>query len=303
MSSVPQQCGDCPQAPISKGFSLSSGLMPPKSGICILLENPDSNDCANRTKDLADGLIEIKRREALYPGLEEKWIRLGSPATSWDDIITTMWNWILSPMGLQRSDVGLYFTLNCFPGRDGSRKLLWPKGDFRKKAEATCAGLWLGPLLAWDPTVSVVGMAVASRSDSTPIPIALRAVEKAKMFAKQGERVLLLMGNRAARHWLGYGENSTRWAGHWQRETEGTRRRRSERWSENRRLSVVKVARVKKLTAKTALAELLTKAKFIHTPGISQDWSFDFWIPAERYEEMLSLTETKKKVKEEVAVG
>lgn len=262
-----------------------------------MLETPDANDCASRVKDLPDGLVEIERRIAAYPTLEDRWIRLGAPATSWDDKITTMWNWILNSMALQRSDLALFFTLNCFQGREGG-KLIYPKGDVRKKAEATCAGLWLKPLMDWRPTVTVVGIEIASRSDSTPVPIGLRCVEKAKKFAAAGERVLLVIGNRAAKHWLSYAENSTRWAGHWQQESDFTYRRRQERWDENRRLSVVKKAkREKKLTAKTALALLLSKAGPLQTPGIN---CFDFFIPCEQYNEMLLLCETKKKAKGEV---
>lgn len=302
--SVPSQCGDCPMTSVAKGFALHSGAMPPKSGICVLLESPGPDEPSYLVKDLIDGAAEMSRRREQYPQLEDRWIRMGAPVVGRAG--TLMWSWILAPLGLQRSDVAVFNTLHCYPGKTSVGVFAYPTGAMRKRAEATCAQTWMTSLLTWDPTVSVVAMHPSAISrDVTPLPVVLRAVEKAKMFAAKGERVLLLMGGKAAKHWMGYGENTTRWCGHWQAESEYTRRKRLERWNENRRLSVTKTVKVRKLTAKGALARLLsrlTECKSYGT-GESLGWgSMDTQLvgPIE-YAEMLALTVTKKKVKVEVA--
>lgn len=207
----------------------------------------------------------------------------------------------MRPMGLERSDVGIFNCLSCYPGKTADGGFFYPTGSIRKRAEATCADRWMKPLIDWNPSVSIVCMHPSALSrDITPLPMALRAIERAKMFAAKGERVLLLMGGEAAHHWMSYGSNVTRWTGHWQAETDWTRARRNERWDANRRLSVTKVAKVRKLTAKTALAKLLsllTPCKSFSNPDEILGWgSMDTQlIGSIDYAEMLALCATKSK--------
>jgi hypothetical protein len=301
---VPQQCADaeCPMVATAKNFACHSGQMPPRSGICILLESPGSDEGIFLVKDLVGGLAEIERRRKLYPDLEDKWTRVGAPVVGRAG--TLMWYWILQPLNLQRSDVAVFNTLHCYPGKSADGTFAYPKGNVRKRAEATCAHTWLQPLLEWDPTISVIAMHPSAISrDVTPLPVVLRAIEKAKVFAAKGERVLVLMGGKAAKHWMGYGENTTRWCGHFQFETEFTRRLRRERWDANRRLSVEKkVKAAKKLTAKTALDLLLSEfAAAVNENGTTVYRYSGEEISPLLYDAMKELTVTKKKVKEEVA--
>lgn len=297
MGAVPQQCGDCPMSSVAKGFALHSGAMPPKSGICILLEAPGPDEPVFLVKDLVDGAAEIERRRKQYPTLEPSWITKGAPVVGRAGNL--MWFWILAPLNLIRPDVAVFNTISCYPGKGPDGQFFYPTGNVRKRAEATCAELWLRPLLEWQPTRVVEAMHPSALSrDITPLPVVRRAVEKAKMFAARGERVLLIMGGKGAKHFLGYGENTTRWCGHHQEESDFTRRLRFERWNENRRLSVVKVARVKKLTARTALALLLSRAELA-----MPEFPMTIKLTVAEWETMNALAVvTKKKSKEEVEV-
>lgn len=294
MWAVPAQCGDCPMSSVAKGFALSSGALPPKSGICILLESPGPEEPVFLVRNLIDGAAEIERRRKKYPELLEKWTNVGAPVVGRAG--TLMWFWILQPLGLQRSDVAVFNTLHCYPGKRPDGTFAYPLGNVRKRAEAQCASLWLTALVDWSPTISIVAMHPSAISrDVTPLPVVLRAVEKAKGFAAKGERVLLLMGGKAAKHWMGYGENTTRWCGHFQVETEFTRRKRAERWDSNRRLSVEK--KTKKLSWKQRFLILLQLAE-----RVNED---EFQIPNMSkllYDELIAMATPKpKKVKEVIA--
>lgn len=285
---------------VAKGFALHSGAMPPKSGICILLESPGPEEPVFLVRNLIDGTAEIERRRKRYPELGEKWTNVGAPVVGRAGFL--MWNWILMPLNLQRSDVAVFNSLCCYPGKSADGTFAYPKGNVRKRAEATCAEKWLQPLLEWNPTVSVVSMHPSAISrDVTPLPVVLRSVERAKVLAAKGERVLLLMGGKAAKHWMGYGENTTRWCNHWQIETPWTRQRRQERWDENRRLSVVKVKREKKMTLKQEVVALLNPGTNVDVIDGKELWTI--YISGEDRAKILTLCETKKKVKGEVAVA
>ena len=248
---LPALCQPCPQSKASKGFALASGDLS-KAKMAFLLESPGPDEPAFLVKDLVDGAEEMQRRRAAYPTLEDRFIKMGAPVVGRSG--TVLWQWLAEPMGLHRVDVAIFNTLDCYPGKDEKGAFAYPKGAVRKKAEATCASLWLQPLLDWRPTVSVVGMHPAALSrDIVPLPVVLRAIEKAKVFAAKGERVLLLLGGKAAKHWLGYGENTTRWCGHWQRENDLTYQLRFRRWEEARKLTTEKKPKVKKLGAKDFL--------------------------------------------------
>lgn len=293
---VPSQCvaAACPMSSVAKGFACHSGALPPRSGIAVLLESPGPDEPVFLVKDLVDGAAEVERRRTQYPELESRWVNVGAPVVGRAG--TLMWSWILGPMGLQRSDVAVFNTLHCYPGKDATGAFAYPKGSVRKKAEATCASLWLQGLMAWEPTVSVVAMHPSAISrDVVPLPMVLRAVERAKVFAAKGERVLLLMGGKAAKHWMGYAENTTRWCGHWQRETAYTRARRAERWDFNRRINTMKTPKVKKLTVKIALIGLLSQGKRRENgDGLPASVDFDFTIPAEVFDAMNALLKSKK---------
>ena len=61
------------------------------------------------------------------------------------------------------------------------------------------------------------------------LPLQIAAFKIAKELADEGHKVVVCCGGKAAKAFLGYGENVTRWVGHCQKETELTRKLRRER--------------------------------------------------------------------------
>src|SRR6266566_5174866 len=155
---LPQQCqaSECPLAAKAHGFSLHSGLLPPRSGIAILMEGAGPGESSFLVRDLPGGVEEVQRRQSLYPGLEDKYSKLGAPSVGRSGAL--LWQWVMRAVNLQRSEVFIANTLACCCGKTPDGGAFYPIGNVRKRAEATCGELWLQPLLAWDPTVSVVGM-------------------------------------------------------------------------------------------------------------------------------------------------
>ena len=290
---VPQPCIDaaCPLAPRAKGFALPSGNLQ-TAKMALLLEMPGDTEHGFLVRELVDGEAELQRRRTLYPSLETKFVNIGAPVVGRAGYF--LWTNLMSPLGLQRTDVAIFNVCQCACGKDADGTFFYPKGAERKRAEATCAELWLQPLLSWHPTVSVVGMHPSALvRDITPLPMVLRAIEKAKQFYLAGERVLLLLGGKAAKHWLGYAENTTRFVIHHQHESDLTYRLRQERWDKGRHLSVTKEKRVKKFrwTAQKALAFFLAAS----TP-IDGGFRITADITTEYMDELVRLT-TKKGTK------
>ena len=225
----PQACYDigCPLAGKSKGFALWSGDLS-QAKICILLETPAETEIGFRVKDLDDGERELTRRRESYPKLDNVFVRMGAPVVGRAG--QTLWWWMMKPSGLQRSEVGIFNTLHCFPGKKLDGTIAYPAGDIRKKAEACCSTLWLEELRKWNPTISISCLHPAGLARQiAPLPMALRAIERAKLFASRGERVLILMGGKAVKMWMGYGESVTKFVAHWQDETEFTNGLREKR--------------------------------------------------------------------------
>ena len=63
------------------------------------------------------------------------------------------------------------------------------------------------------------------------LPLQIAAFKIAKRLADEGHKVVVCCGGKAAKAWLGYGENVTRWCGHTQKENSLTRRLRKDRMS------------------------------------------------------------------------
>lgn len=61
------------------------------------------------------------------------------------------------------------------------------------------------------------------------LPLQIAAFKIAKELADEGHKVVVCCGGKAAKAFLGYGENVTRWCGHTQKENELTRRLRRAR--------------------------------------------------------------------------
>jgi len=241
------------------GFALPSGDFS-KARIVALLETPATNEIVWRIEDLPDGKQELERRRKQFPNLEEKFIKTGAAVVGKAGGI--FFGWMLGPLGIPRSDIGLCNTLHCYPGKKPDGTVAYPIGDVRKKAEACCSTLWLQQLREWGPTVAIVCLHPSAISrEPAPLPMCLKTLEKAKHFAAQGERVLLLMGGKAAKAWLGHAENTTIFCGHYEVESDRSRVAREARRVMGMATKVgPKEKKPKKLTAKSALALLLQSA-------------------------------------------
>jgi hypothetical protein len=227
----------------------------------LLLETPARNEIAYRVQDLWDGAAELARRSTRFPDLEERYVKLGVPVVGPSG--NELFGWALKPLGLQRSDLFIENVLHCFPPK-GKTDSHYPTGPAKKLAEATCQKLW-SRIEEFAPTAAVVNFHPAAiLRDVTPLPVQIRAFERAKMLMNRGERVIVCCGGHAADFFFGYASNVTRWCGHWQQEDEWTWARRRERWTKGLEVKVgreKKVKKVKKLTVKAALLLLLDEFK------------------------------------------
>jgi len=117
----------------------------------------------------------------------------------------TLFSWGLKNSGLHESDVRI---LQC--GIDAlDTWMLWLEADF-----------------------SVINFHPDDISKSVvALPLQIAAFKIAKRLADEGYQVIVCCGGKAAKAWLGYGENVTRWCGHTQKENSLTRRLRKDRMS------------------------------------------------------------------------
>lgn len=274
----PDGCRGCALHGIGQGFVLGLGD-PARARLQIMCEAPYRGEVSARVTDEA----ELMRRRAAYPDLEERFIRQGAPLQAESGAVMDWW--ILKNLGVQRQEVFLDNTLRCALDLTTPK---YPTGNVRKQAEAFCR--------RWDrfnaPTVSVVTIHPAAIArDPAPLPMVMASFRRALDFAGQGERPLMLCGGKAAQTWLGYGSNPTRWVNHYEVNDERSVQRRVRRIEEGLKVSTEKKVRIKKLTAKTALALLLSK-------GVEEGEGrvFNFRLMPSEYEEMLALTVTQPRV-------
>jgi hypothetical protein len=308
VSGQPQECRDinCPMASIGHGFALPSGDFT-KAKIVCLLETPATNEIQWPIKDLPDGQAEFARRRVQYPNLAPRNIEVGAAVVG--KAGATLFSWMLEPLGIYRVDIGLVNTLHCYPGKKPDGTIAYPIGDIRKRAEACCSTLWWNVLREWKPSIAIICLHPAAISrEPSPLPICLKAIEKAKHFSLQGEKVLIVMGGKAAKAWLGHSENTTIWCGHYEIESDYVRLKREER-RRNGMVIIVgpKVPKPKKLTAKAALEIFLSASMPVTRSTVGGldgqvitgevCYHIDTYISEEQYAEMKMLLVNKSKVK------
>ena len=225
---VPSDCAarGCPLAPTAKGFALPSGNLE-TSKIALLLETPATEEIVYDISKLPDAADERLRRDVLYGSLDSSYLVRGAPVVGRSGF--ELFSWALRNVGLDRSQVYLANVLQCYPGKAPDGTVAYPKGDARHAAESCCASLWWR-LDKFNPDFSVINFHPAAIVRSAvALPLQIRSFKIAKELADEGHKVVVCCGGKAAKAWLGYGENVTRWCGHVQRETDLTRRLRRER--------------------------------------------------------------------------
>lgn len=223
-----------------KGFVLDSGD-PSTAQFAILLEAPGHEEVAfslTRKQDqgywsdpthLAD---EIAIRQRDYPTMPLSFIKKGVPVVGKSG--SEMFYWVPAMKNISRGDIYISNALRCLPPKDKKSDSQYPTGNERKRAEGCCQQYSrLNPKGGFNVTVSTVSLHPAAvLREPTPLRLQAKNFEKAFQFIAQGERVLVLAGGKAAKLWLGYAENVTRWQGHFQFENGDIQRRRAERFAE-----------------------------------------------------------------------
>jgi uracil-DNA glycosylase len=236
----PDLCKGCPLEHKGARFVLGSGE-PITAKIAILLEAPGSTEIEFAlepgndffTQEECEKELAIRRRD--YPNLPERFIRTGVPVVGKAGF--TLFGWSLAPVGLKRKDIFFDNTLRCLPPRKGDSN--YPTGPERKRAEAHCRVYDRFHLFKPDISVETLHPAAISR-EPTPLYLQVKDFEKARDFAKRGLKVLVLAGGKAVKWWLGYGENVTKWRGHFEWNDKAAQERRAERLLEYSQVSLEK---------------------------------------------------------------
>lgn len=258
----------------------------------LLLENPGNQEVGYLVRELFDGPDEIQRRRERFPEItDSRFVTLGAPIVgpSGNEIC----NWALKQLNIQRSDLFIDNCLRCLPPK-GKTDSHYPTGAERKLSEGVCTKLW-SRIDEFSPDAAVINFHPAAiLRDVTPLPVQIRAFEKAKWLMSKGHRVIVCCGGKAADLFFGYGSNVTRFAGHWQVESDFTWARRRERWARNLEVKMVKVKKVKKLTARTALVRLLSLFQQGEATNIYYPLQAAMLTDVE-YNEMLALCTPKPK--------
>lgn len=209
----PEHCytSGCSLATKGKGFCLGYGN-PETSMIALVAEAPGKNEIVHflNLKDRLDS-NELSRRQLRFPGFPAGALRKGAPLVGASGALAEQW--ILRAVGLTFNDVYRDNTLRCLPPKTKAGSY-YPVGEERKKAEECCREY--DRLDEFKPDIALITLHPAGiLREVTPLSLVVEDMKKARDFAKQGYKVIVLMGGKAAKHYLGYGENVTKWRGHY----------------------------------------------------------------------------------------
>ena len=218
MRDKPQHCYDsgCPLAEKGRGFVLGTGD-PRTAKIAIILEAPGRDEIAFpltmvpgrrflSTQTEIDA--EVARRKARYPDIDIHLIKRGAPIVGASG--SMMNQWVLPAVGVKRENLFIDHVIRCQSPKVKNSE--YPTGAERHEAERCCRHY--DRLEEFNPGALVGTMLPKSLLvEITPLPLLLKDVEKARDFAQAGFRTILLMGGKAAKAFMRYGENIARWRG------------------------------------------------------------------------------------------
>lgn len=235
------------------GFVLGVGD-PERSRLGLVLEAPGKDEISFPIEGVgAPGLIpseELERREKAYPELKgTRFVKVGAPIVGKSGSLVN--SWILPKLGVRREEIFVDNTLRCLPPQN-KQGVFYPVGEERAKAELCCR--------KWDRVegfkpdlVEITLHPAGILREVTPLPLLIKDAEKWVSATKAGFRSLLLMGGKAAETFLGYGDNVTRWRGHYELTTLGWYERVVERLKrrveKGKTKKVGKVARIAEETS------------------------------------------------------
>lgn len=155
---------------------------------------------------------ELGRRKKRYEGIPEKLLRLGAPVVGPTGMALMMW--VFPKLGIKREEFFLDNTIRCLPPK-GS-KGYYPTGDEKKSAERCCRQY--DRLDEFRPDIAIATLHPAGiLREITPLPLLIKDMEKVRDFSQAGKRTMALLGGKAVQAFLRYGENVTKWRGHYVR--------------------------------------------------------------------------------------
>lgn len=205
-------------ASLGRGFVLGAGD-PLAARFMAILEAPGSEEVpfpvisvSGRyffgTKEEVEREIAVRKRD--YPDLPERFIRTGAPAVGRTGSLLEFWAW--PKVGLKRTDFFLDNTLRCLPPKKATGA--YPTGVVRKAAEKACRQ-W-DRLHLFRPDTFVFSLHPAGiMREITPLPLQIKDFEKVRDFAAAGRKVVALLGGKAVKAFARFGENVTKWRGHY----------------------------------------------------------------------------------------
>src|SRR5581483_3704562 len=204
----------------SKGRGFVLGTGDPKTAKYMLnLEAPGRDEIAFSLNPVSGRSFmstpnevnaELARRRAAYPGVHERFLRLGAPIVGPTGVALEMW--VFPKVGMNRNALFIDNTIRCLPpkGAKGS----YPTGEDKKAAEKACRHYDRIEQFKPDTVVATLHPAGILR-EITPLPLLIKDFERVRDFTQTGKRVLALLGGKAVSAFLRYGENVTKWRGHY----------------------------------------------------------------------------------------
>jgi len=278
----PNSCSSCSLCETGRGFALDVGD-PSTARIAIMLETPAAEEVnfsvipppAHLGTRQVLGTVreaqeEALRRSAAFPDIPGPLRSRGVPVVGRTGAVL---NRLLKQAGIVREHCFIGNSIRCFPPKSAKGDN-YPTGNEKNIAQAACRqydrlGDGLGKFA---PDVIVVTLHPASlfkEGASSGEPLILADLEKVACFAKQGLRVLLLMGGHACETFLGFANNVSRWRGHYEWTS-----KEFYNWYENRigklnakaekarRAAMPKVPKEKKKTKAEVAREFLAESIF-----------------------------------------
>ena len=151
-------------------------------------------------------------RKKYFPDIPEKIRKLGMPLVGKSGMALNQW--FFNPLGIKREQTILANTLRCLPPKHGESH--YPIGEERKEAEQHCRQ-YDNLIEAFKPDIAIITIHPAAvLREAAPYPLVLMDFQKARDFVKAGTRPVVLTGGKAVKRFLGYGENVTKFRGHYQ---------------------------------------------------------------------------------------
>ncbi len=215
----PKTCEGCALYGVAKGFVLGCGD-PKTAKYAIILEAPGADETKFEIKpnpnraflqSPAECADELRIRDRDYPTLDSRWRRIGLPVVGQTGLALQYWIW--PKVGIRREECYIDNTIRCLPPRSKSG-VQYPTGETKKAAEHHCRQYDRIDRFAPDTIVFSLHPAGLLR-EITPLPLAIKDFEKIRDFAREGRRVMALLGGKATAAFARYGGNVTRWRGHY----------------------------------------------------------------------------------------